>query len=100
MLALLVPMILLLFLAIGGLALVLCAAAPPLRRYALSSALWFAIWGPCIGALIVAAGTALVAEVRLTQRNGVSSLHLPHPSHAAGWAIGVGTAALIAAAAT
>lgn len=100
MLALLVPILLLLFLTIGGIVFLVCAALPPLRRYALSAALWCAMWGPCVAGLIVLAGTAMLADISLTQRNGVSNFHLPHLSHSIGWALGTCIALAIAAVAT
>lgn len=83
----LVPMILFLFLIIGAAVFVVCAALPPLRRFALSSALWCAMWGPSIAGLIVLAGSALVAGVSLAQHNGVSNFHLPPLSHSIGWTL-------------
>jgi hypothetical protein len=100
MLALLVPILLLLFLTIGGMVFVVCAALPPLRRYALSAALWCAMWGPCVTGLIVLAGTAMVFDVSLTQKAGVSNFHLPHLSAPIGWALGAGIVLTIAAVAS
>lgn len=100
MLALLVPMLLLLFLSIGGVVFVVCAAVAPLRRYALSAALWCAMWGPCIAGLIVLAGTAMLADISLTQKNGLSNFHLPHLTHSIGWVLAACAAVAIAAVAT
>lgn len=96
----LVPILLLLFLTIGGMVFLVCAALPSLRRYALSAALWCAMWGPCIAGLIVLAGTAMLADISLTQRNGVSNFHLPHLSHPIGWALGACIVLAITAIAT
>lgn len=100
MLAFLVPVLLMLFFTVGGVVFLVCVALPPLRRYALSAALWCAMWGPCLVALILLAGTALLTDISLTQHNGVSNFHLPHLSRAARWALGACVAVSIAAVAT
>lgn len=48
-------MIVFAFLVLGSIAFVVCILVPPTRRYALSTALWFATWGPCFAGLSVLA---------------------------------------------
>jgi hypothetical protein len=57
------------FLLLGSTAFVLCVLLPPTRRYALSVAFWFALWGPCLVALMTLAGLGLVAGA-LVMRSG------------------------------
>jgi hypothetical protein len=45
MFPLLAAMIVFLFLALGSAAFLVCTLIPPIRKYALSTALWFAVWG-------------------------------------------------------
>lgn len=47
MLPLLFAMIVFFFLLLGSLVFVVCILAPQTRRFALSAALWCALWGPC-----------------------------------------------------
>jgi hypothetical protein len=47
MIVLFAAMIVFLFLALGSIAFLACILVPLGRKYALSTALWFAIWGPC-----------------------------------------------------
>lgn len=46
MIVLLVGMIVFFFLVMGAIAFVVTVGIPPMRKYALSTALWFAAWGP------------------------------------------------------
>jgi hypothetical protein len=48
-------------LLLGSLVFVICALIGPLRKYALSAALWCALWGPCCDAFATLAGLGLVA---------------------------------------
>ena len=50
------------FLVVGAAVFIACSLIPQLRRYALSSALWCAVWGPCTVAWITLGGLALVAS--------------------------------------
>jgi hypothetical protein len=49
-------------LAVGALVSVICASIPPLLRFALSAALWCAVWGPCLSGWILFTGLALLAD--------------------------------------
>lgn len=49
------------FLLLGSLVFVACVSIPRSRRYALSAALWCAVWGPAVVALILVGGAGLVA---------------------------------------
>ena len=53
MFPLLAAMIVFFFLALGSVAFLVCTLIPPGRKYALSTALWFAVWGPCCVLLLV-----------------------------------------------
>jgi hypothetical protein len=66
------------WLTVGAVQYVVCLAVPRLRRYALSAALWWAIWGPCSVGLIVLAGLAIVAQAFITRNGDVSTFHAPH----------------------
>jgi len=62
---------------IGAVAFLICVLVPPVRRYALSVALWCVIWGPCSIALMTLAGLALVAAAFITKSGDVQSFHSP-----------------------
>jgi hypothetical protein len=55
------------FLVVGAVAFVFCGIVPPLRRYSLSTALWFAVWGPCSIAWLLFTGLVLVANTLVMQ---------------------------------
>jgi hypothetical protein len=65
------------FLAIGAAIFVLCGLVPPLRKYALSSALWCAVWGPCTVAWLILGGTVLVANHLAMDVAQTKHFHLP-----------------------
>jgi hypothetical protein len=70
MLPLLAAMIVFFFLALGSAAFLVCTLIPPCRKYALSTALWFAVCGPCCVLLLILAILGLVAgglALRATQ---------------------------------
>jgi hypothetical protein len=48
------------FLFLGSVLFVVCAIILPARRYALSAALWCAVWGPCSVAFMTMGGLGLV----------------------------------------
>jgi hypothetical protein len=73
------------FLLLGSLVFLVCALVPPMRKYALSAALWCAVWGPCSVALMTLAGLGLVAEAFITKTGDVQSLHSPRLLAAFGW---------------
>lgn len=49
------------FLVLGSAAFCVCILIPPGRKYALSTALWFAVWGPCSVLLLFLAILGVVA---------------------------------------
>ena len=85
MLPLLFAIIAFLFMLVGAVAFLICVLIPPVRRYALSVALWCATWGPCSIALMAIAGLALVAEAFITKSGNVQSFHSPRLLSAFGW---------------
>ncbi len=62
MLFLLLAMMCFLFLVLGAATFSICGLVPPLRRFALSAALWCAAWGPLMTGWILLAGLALLAD--------------------------------------
>ena len=85
MLLLLFAAIVFLFLALGSIVFVACVLLPPTRKYALSAALWCAMWGPCSVALMTLAGLGLVAAAFITTNGDVQSIHAPRLLAAFGW---------------
>ncbi len=85
MLPLLFGVILLLFMLVGALAFLVSVIVPPIRRYALSIALWCAVWGPCSIAVIMVAGLGLLAEPFIANKVGVRSIHATRLPPALGW---------------
>jgi hypothetical protein len=73
------------FLVLGSVAFLVCVLLPPTRRYALSVALWFAIWGPCSVVLIVLAGFGLVAGSLLIKAGNMQWTDAPKVLAAFGW---------------
>jgi hypothetical protein len=55
------------FLFLGAVAFTVCGLIPQLRKYALSTALWFAMWGPCFSIWATLAGLTAVAGGLATQ---------------------------------
>jgi len=74
------------FLLLGSIVFVVCALVPPLRRYALSAALWCAVWGPCSVAFLLLAGLGFLAHTLATKAGDVQSLHVPRLLAPFGWA--------------
>lgn len=62
MIVLLAAAIVFFFLALGSVAFLVCALIPPSRKYALSTALWFAVWGPCCVLLLILSILGLAAS--------------------------------------
>jgi hypothetical protein len=60
MILILFALIIYIFLLVGALVFVCCVAVPHSREHALSAALWCAVWGPCIVALVILAGFGLI----------------------------------------
>jgi hypothetical protein len=57
----LLPMIVFFFLVLGAIAFLVCILIPPGRKYALSTALWFATWGLGCTAFLILAVLGLAA---------------------------------------
>jgi hypothetical protein len=85
MLLLLFAAIIFIFLALGSLVFSACVLVPPTRKYALSAALWCAVWGPCSVALMTIAGLGLVATAFITKGGDAQSFHAPRLLAAFGW---------------
>jgi hypothetical protein len=62
------------FLFLGAVVFVVCALIPPTRRYALSAALWCAVWGPCSVGLMTLAGLGLVVTAFINDAGGDAML--------------------------
>jgi hypothetical protein len=73
------------FLLVGAIVFLICALLPPLRRYALSAALWCAVWGPSAIVFLLIAGTAVIADAFITTHGDMQSLHAPRLVAALGW---------------
>jgi hypothetical protein len=73
------------FLIIGSVAFLACVLLPPTRRYALSTALWFAVWGPCSVALIVLAVLGLASGSLLMKAGNMQWTEAPKLLAALGW---------------
>jgi hypothetical protein len=85
------------FLVLGALQFLVCVAVPRLRKYALSAALWWAVWGPCTVGFMSLAGLALLVRA-LTEKDG-DAVHIhPHLVSGIAWGYlilgGIGTAAV------
>jgi hypothetical protein len=61
MIFLMAALIVFFFLVLGSAAFCVCILIPPGRKYALSTALWFAVWGPCLVLLLFLAILGVVA---------------------------------------
>jgi hypothetical protein len=72
MLLLVLPMYCFFFLAVGAVVFVLCAGVPWMRRFALSAALWCAVWGPCtIAWMLFTAMAGFAAQYGMNHAGGV-----------------------------
>jgi hypothetical protein len=96
MLPLLFAAIVFFFLLVGSAVFLFCVLIPALRRFALSAALWCAVWGPSSITFLLIAGTAVIAEAFITNNGDMHSLHTPRLVAALGW--GYLVAALLATA--
>lgn len=85
MLPLLFAGIIYLFLLIGSITFLVCLPLRQTRQYALSAALWCAMWGPCSVALMVLAGVGLIAAAFVTKSGDLQTLHAPRLLSAFGW---------------
>ena len=77
MLPLLFAAIVFIFLALGSLVFVACALVPPARKFALSAALWCAVWGPCSVGFMTLAGLAFIAAALIAKHPNLQSFHAP-----------------------
>jgi hypothetical protein len=99
MIVLLFGFILFAFLLLGAVVFVACALVPPFRRYALSAALWCAVWGPSTVGWMTLAGLGLVATAFITKNGDSQSFHSPRLLEAFGWAyliVGILATAVVA----
>jgi hypothetical protein len=86
MLPFLLAGIVFIFLLLGSIVFLACLLISRTRHYALSAALWCALWGPCSVALMVIAGVGLITTAFITKVGGVQSLHAPRLISSFGWA--------------
>jgi hypothetical protein len=87
------------FLSLGALVFVVCALIPPTRRFALSAALWCAVWGPCTAGWMMLAGIGIVANAFMAWDGDSGSFHAPKLIATFGWAylmMAILTTALVA----
>ena len=99
MLLLLFAATIFIFLTLGSLVFVACALVPSTRRYALSAALWCAVWGPSSVGLMTLAGLGLVASAFISKAGDMQSFHAPSLLATLGWSyliIGVLTTTIVA----
>lgn len=90
-----------LFLLLGAIAFLVCIAIRPLRRFALSVALWFAAWGPCCVALIVLAIMGLIAGGFALRTTRMEWTSLPRELIASlGWGLGIVSVVVVSVFAT
>jgi hypothetical protein len=61
MLLIVFALIIFAFLFVGAVVFVICSIVPPLRKRALSAALWWAVWGPCTVCWLIVGGIGLLA---------------------------------------
>ena len=85
MLPLLLSIVAFMFLFVGAVAFLVCVLLPPARRYALSTALWFAMWGPCTVTLLLIVGLGLVAGGLLMNAGENPFMNAPKLVAAIGW---------------
>lgn len=85
MLVLVIGFIIMFWLFVGAVQFLICVAVPRLRRYALSAALWWAVWGPCSVCLMLLAGLAVVANALVAKGNNGSFFFHPHFLKKLGW---------------
>ena len=85
MLPLLFAGIAFLFLLVGSIVFVTSLLLRPCRRYALSAALWCAMWGPCSIMLMLIAGVGLIATAFISKAGDLQTFHAPRLLSAFGW---------------
>ena len=74
-------------LVLGSVAFIVCLAVPAGRKYALSTAFWFALWGPCLATVMVCALLGMAAGSYAARSEGVQAAD---PARLLHW-IGTGT---------
>jgi hypothetical protein len=85
MIVLFAAMIVFFFLELGALAFLVCILIPPGRKCALSIALWFAAWGPCLVSFLVLAMLGVVTGSLALQATNMKWQDAPRLISAAGW---------------
>jgi hypothetical protein len=88
------------FLLLGSVVFVVCLLIPRARRYALSAALWCAMWGICSATLIVIAVGGLITTSLVAEVGSVPSFDAPRLLSSLGWAYLIIGVLLTAVAAT
>jgi hypothetical protein len=84
---LLAALIVFFFLVLGSAAFCICILIPSGRKYALSTALWFAAWGPCWVTLLILAILGLVAGGFALQATRMHWGDVPRFFSAMGWGV-------------
>lgn len=92
MLLVLFAVIVFAWLVLGSIAFLACVLLPPTRRYALSTALWFAVWGPSSVVFMAIAGLGLVAGALVTKHGNMQWTDAPELFAAFGWSYVIGGA--------
>jgi len=77
--------VILAFLLLGSLVFVAAVSVPRMRRYALSAALWCAMWGPTLVALVLIGGAGLVAGSSFENGGHYESIHASKLLTVVGW---------------
>jgi hypothetical protein len=73
------------FLVLGSMVFLGCVLFRPTRQYALSAAVWCAMWAPCSVGVMTAAGLGLVAMSFLTKAGAGPSFQSPKQLATFGW---------------
>ncbi len=85
MLLVLIALFVFAFLVMGSSAFLVCVLLPPARQYALSAALWFAVWGPCSAGLLVLAGLGFAGGALAMKAGNMQWSETPRLLGALGW---------------
>jgi hypothetical protein len=88
------------FLLLGSIAFLISALLPWTRRYALSTALWLAVWGPCVVVLMLVAGLGVVTGALVMRAGGAFAVDAPRLVSAVGWTYLIAGSLVIAGVAT
>jgi hypothetical protein len=73
------------FLQLGAVTFVVCVVVPPWRKYALSAALWCAVWGPCFIGIALLAVLGIFARDFAVRTENLQSFASPKVFAALGW---------------